>query len=243
MNRVTSGVSAALTVTAVTLIASIFSASALGQTVEVGTNQVDVPSNGLISVAGDVVAIPSGYTGRVVVVDPPSGSQVVEEGGQTSYELPGDATGDSFQLLSADSTAATISSSPIYHTVSNSLLALSAASADSSNVCDIHAYDPSALGGQAKVRGVADTSCNTSHSVSVKVTATLYWLNGSGDWIWQSNATSSGFRGADASATHWCTRGKNSHWHTRNDSDVYDATTHIEYIDHVDSHNAFIHCS
>jgi hypothetical protein len=92
---------------------------ALAQTVQGGAAAVTVPSSGQIVVDGQTVPVLPGVT-RVVVAAPPAGSTPFQEDGQTEYQLPPGATGESFTYSSADSygNSVTVPTTAVYGSTS-----------------------------------------------------------------------------------------------------------------------------
>ena len=214
------------------------------QTVMVGSTKVVVPSSGVINIEGTPVSVPHSFTGRMVLVQPPSGSNVISQSGNTERQLPAGATGASFSLLPQDTTAAVVPSTATYQPAgapSGMASALThrrgirAQQATLADDCELYADPPYAAGGE-KIDADSDIYCNTGHALIVNIISTLYWLGNSG-WVWQSNAGNSGNQNEwiGATATHSCTFNTTHYWHTRADTTIEDFTTDIDYADYVNS--------
>lgn len=193
-------------------------ASALAQTVKVGNQIVTVPSSGQIVVDGQTVPVQPGVQ-RVVVATPPAGSTPFQVAGQTEYQLPAGATGESFTYSSPNSygNSVTVPTTAVYGSTSAPTV-----TAASGPTCVITAYPPSANGGQATVKGTSDLSCTGpgAPSVQVQVQSTLYWESASNPqgWKWQGYAKSPwGYEYEVVTFIHACTRGTTNFWHTRAD--------------------------
>jgi hypothetical protein len=225
------------------VIAGITAASASAQTVEVGAQSVNVPTSGVISIDGQPVSVPAGFSGRMVLVTAPPGSTPVQESGQTDDQLPSGATGSSFSLLPQTTTAASVSSTAVYAAGQPAGTTAQASTDAAFDQCDLYADPPEPYTGRSTVYADSYTYCNTGHVLDVGVISTLYWLGNDG-WEWQSNDSADG--GADqvvlARATHSCTAGTTHAWHTRNDTSVTDYTTDISYAGYVNSGNNSFKC-
>jgi hypothetical protein len=212
---------------ALVAVVAVPAASALAHTVQVGARTVTVPSSGQIVVDGRTIPVQPGVK-RVVLVEPPAGSTPVQVGGQTEYQLPAGATGESFSYSSLASygDSVTVPSKAVYGSTSTTARTAStnslATAAASGPTCEITAYPPSSPAGSSTMRGTSFLGCSGpgAGSVCVKVRSTLYWesINGGG-WVWQGNATSAWQCGGNNDVTfiHACTRYAVNYWKTRGD--------------------------
>jgi hypothetical protein len=222
-------------------VVAVPAASALAQTVQVGAATVTVPSSGQIVVDGQTVDVQPSVK-RVVVAAPPAGSTPFQVDGQTEYQLPAGATGESFTYSSANSygNSVTVPTTAVYGSTSTTT-----APAASGPTCEITAYPPSANGGQATVKGTSDLNCTGSGaaSVQVRVQSTLYWESASGGgWKWQGYAKSPwGYEYEVVTFTHACTRGTTNFWHTRADGLTIYQGLEVSYLNN--SRGPLVHCT
>jgi hypothetical protein len=209
--------------------------------VQIGAATVTVPSSGQIVVGGRTVPVQPGVK-RVVLAAPPAGSTPFQVDGQTQYQLPAGATGESFTYSSANSygDSVTIPTTAVYGSTSTPT-----APATSGPTCVITAYPPSANGGQATVKGTSDLGCygNGAANTQVRVQSTLYWMSiDGGPWKWQGYAKSPwGYEYEVVTFIHACTRGTASFWHTRADGWTIYEGLEVSYM--TNSRSPVIPCS
>jgi hypothetical protein len=213
------------------------------QTVMVGNQPVTVPSSGIVTVNGQPVPVLPGAH-RIVTIAPPTGSTAVQEGGQTSYQLPAGATGESFSVPSlsdpANSGTTSIPSTAVYSTTSPALRAFAKPDTAIAWGCVISASAPQKLGGSYTVKGYA-LADDCTDPVQLQVTATLWWENGvNTGWQDQGDNVNSGTSSVTASASHSCTKNTYHGWHLENQTIGY--YNGVEAAGTVNSDNAFISC-
>lgn len=199
---------------AVAISASPAVAQPLPQTVQVGTQTVAVPSNGEIVVDGQTVTVMPGVT-RVILAAPPAGSTPVPEDGQTTYQLPAGATGESFTYPTAPTDAVTLPTTAVFASAgANTVIP----DGSESPTCEVTAHLPAANGGQATVKGTSSIGCSGygAAQTKVQVWSSLYkWVNN--EWSDLGQSPGSGWQTEDASSTFTaaCKRGTSSSYHTR----------------------------
>ena len=213
------------------------------QTVLVGGQPVAVSSAGTVTVNGQTIPIVPGAK-EVVTITPPAGSTPIQEGGQTSYQLPNGATGESFSVSSSavSSGATSIPSTAVYsaaptpsvrraHAVPHTALGWG---------CLISASAPSQIGGTTNVKGYAFADACTD-PVQLSLTATLWWEDYAGTaWQNQNQNSATGVGYVQDSATHSCTPGTQHFWHMENQTIGY--YNGVEAAGTVNSPNAFFQC-
>lgn len=223
--RLASGVAAACV--GLVGVAVVGAEAASAQTVIVGTSQVPVSSNGTVTIDGTAIPVPAGFAGHVSLVTPPPGSPVSTVDGQQEYGLPAGATGESFNLLPADSTAATVQAVPITSQPSQSAASSPVTQPDASGTggfCDMYADDPWAPGDEV-IEGDTATDCTTGDALVVDVNSTMYELLDEG---WETRGSGDNYGGEnefiEAEAFWDCTYNTTHTWHDRNNTQVEDYT-------------------
>lgn len=213
------------TVAACAALAIAVPGLASAQTVTVGSGQVPVAANGTVDIDGTAIPVPAGFTGHVALVTPPSGATATTVDGQVQYGLPSGATGESFNLLPATSTASTVQAVATDTPLSQSLISSGTVQSDASvgGVCDLEADEPFANGDQ-QIQGDSYIDCTTDHALVIDLNSTTYELldswkkRGSGDTDGGENEL------LEAEAKWHCDFGTTHTWHTRANAQVEDFT-------------------